>query len=87
MKNNQTLAVVASILVLTIVGYFGFMQLGPKKITKLQPAKVEQITSIDAGYNTSALDSLGDQTKVKDFYAKPDLTTGLGVGDLFAPLK
>jgi hypothetical protein len=81
MKKKDLIALVIAVAILLVAGYLVYTQLIPQKsggAGQADGVKVEVVGSIAGDFDQTALTTLDDATKVRNFAVNIDLTTGLG---------
>jgi hypothetical protein len=87
-KSKDIIQLGVAIVIFAIAGFIIYNQLAPnKKGAAAKGVEVERITSIPSQFDSSALASLSDSSKSRDFYNQPDLKSGLGNTQPFGPLR
>lgn len=85
MKRKEIVQLLVAVVILVIAGYVIYLNFGPKGDSKNQ-LTYEKITPINPNFDDQALQQLTD-INVKDFYAPPDLKSGIGNPQPFTPIK
>ncbi|HUC20260.1 MAG TPA: hypothetical protein VMR98_02065 [Candidatus Polarisedimenticolaceae bacterium] len=87
MKQKELIQLVAAVIILSIAGLLIFMQFAPKSSGKPEQLTYEKITKLHNEFSTDALQALTDASIARDFYAPPDLNSGVGNTQPFTPIR
>ncbi|HSX03067.1 MAG TPA: hypothetical protein VLI05_07230 [Candidatus Saccharimonadia bacterium] len=84
MKTKDIVIMVVAALIFLVAGYLAYTQLVPKSSSAAsQGVQVEVVGSIAPGFDSGALSTLQDSSKVHNYAVPLDLTTGLGNQAIF----
>ncbi|HVE81188.1 MAG TPA: hypothetical protein VNA68_03595 [Candidatus Dormibacteraeota bacterium] len=87
MKRKEMIQLVVAITILLAAGYLIFTMLVPRKAANQKGLTYEKVTPINPDFNEEALRSLTDSSLSRDFYAPPDLKSGVGNSQPFTPIR
>ncbi len=77
MKPKDIGALVIAVVIFLVAGYLAYTQLVPKTASQGEGVKVEVVGVIASEFDSAALETLADSSKVRDYSVLIDLTTGL----------
>lgn len=86
MKPKQIIQLVIAVIILFAAGMLIYLQVAPKNPDQKEGLTYEVITPIESDYNSQAMSKLKDANEAKNFYTKPDLSTGVGNSSPFGGL-
>jgi len=89
MKPKEIIQLVVALVIFAIAGVVIYLQVGPKSGGQQaqQAPTITVVTMVEPGYNQEALQKITDSSKIRDYYQAPDLKSGLGNTQPFAPLR
>ncbi len=87
MKQKELIQIIVAVVILGVAGLVIFTQLKPKSSARSKSLTYEKITKLQPEFSTESLKRLSDASITKDFYAPPDLKSGVGNPQPFNPVR